>query len=78
MRITREELERIVAEAMVHHYPAQGQVVASGQTCECRYWTGNEPQALIGPGLGGRDQLNRHRAVLVTDAVLELINDGDA
>jgi hypothetical protein len=72
--VDREALEKAIAEALVHHYPTRGMQVASGQTCECQYWTGNEPSALLGAGMGGSDQLNRHRAKLAADAVLALIN----
>lgn len=74
--IDRETLERAVGEALRDHFPTRGMQVASGVTCECQYWTGNEPQALLGAGMGGRDQLNRHRAALAADAVLALLPGG--
>lgn len=59
---TREQ----IAEALQDHYPTAGATVASGVTCQCGYWNGNERPGVDRPaGAQGRDGLDWHRAQVV-------------
>ena len=64
----RDEIAAVIA----NHFITRGQQVASGVTCECGYWTGNEPEAGKRPLNWGRDRLGLHRA----DLVLALMDRG--
>lgn len=64
------DVSTIIAEATKDHYPTRGMQVSMGVTCRCGHWTGSEPEAYLGAGVGGRDQLGRHRAVVAAQALL--------
>jgi hypothetical protein len=59
------DLEELAAELNNHH-PTKGMAVASGTTCKCGYWTGDEPEAGKRPLSWGRDRLDLHRARVVS------------
>lgn len=64
----RHVTEEQIAEALQSHYPRIGMVVASGVTCDCGYWNGEERPGVSRPaGAQGRDGLNWHRAQVVLD-----------
>lgn len=65
------DVSTIIAEATKDHYPTRGMQVSMGVTCRCGHWTGSEPEAYLGAGVGGRDQLGRHRAVVAAQALVD-------
>ena len=55
-----------LAKALRGHHPTTGMAVASGVTCQCGYWNGNERPGVDRPaGAQGRDGLDWHRAQVV-------------
>lgn len=64
-----EDIAWIIAEATKNHYMTRGMQVSMGVTCRCGHWTGSEPEGFLGAGLGGRDQLGRHRAMVAAQAL---------
>lgn len=65
----------IIARITLDHYPTHGMHTNGPDVeCQCGYSTSSEnpPQnSLLGPGLGGRDRLNYHRARLVAQALVD-------
>lgn len=58
-----------VNEILRSHKPTTGMKVASGQTCECGYWTGEERAGVDRPvGVRG-DGLDWHRSLLIADLI---------
>jgi hypothetical protein len=51
----------LLAKELAKHHPSRGVVVSSGTTCECGYWTGDEPEGGKRPLPWGRDRLDLHR-----------------
>ena len=55
-----------LAKALQGHHPTTVMAVASGVTCQCGYWNGNERPGVDRPaGAQGRDGLDWHRAQVV-------------
>lgn len=63
-------IEEALAKELSQHHLSNGMVVAMGVTCQCGYWTGNEPEAGKRPLPWGRDQLGLHRARVAVDFLL--------
>ena len=56
-------------EILRSHKPTTGMQVASGITCECGYWTGDERAGVDRPvGIRG-DGLDWHRSLLIGDLI---------
>lgn len=68
-----------IAAQLNNHHPTRGMAVASGVTCECGYWTGNEVAGRTRPvGSNGRDQLDWHRANIIAPVVHMLMHEAAA
>lgn len=66
------EISEFLYRELQRHHQHRGMVVASGVTCACGYWTGEERAGIDRPiGVSG-DQLDWHR----TQIVLVLLNEG--
>lgn len=75
MSETPDDREALAATLNEHHV-TRGMQVASGVTCECRYWTGNEPEEGKRPLPWGSDRLDLHRADAILDS--DWLADRDA
>jgi hypothetical protein len=60
-----DDLTVRIFRALEDHYPTRGMKVASGETCECGYWTGQETAGKTRPVGHRGDVLNWHRAEVV-------------
>lgn len=57
-----------IAQILNEHHPERGMVVASGVTCQCGYWTGDEIAGVTRPaGVSGADKLDWHRAKVLSE-----------
>ena len=65
---------KVVAKILNQHHQSTGMQVASGVTCQCGYWTGDEPESGKCPLPWGIDRLDLHRA----DVVMELFEQMEA
>jgi hypothetical protein len=72
--MSRPPLREFIAAELNKHHPTRGMAVAMGVTCECGYWTGSEEERGRRPLPWGRDQLDLHRADVVTGLVALVAN----
>lgn len=68
-----EKVTELIAESLREHQPTTGMKVASGETCNCGYWTGNERPGVTRPV--GFQGLQWHQAQVI--ATLSSLRDAE-